>query len=150
MKTRRSFIATTAGMLAWPWLPHGRARAAESPLAPVIDKITGGKVVRAGRVQLEAPHLADNGHSVPLKIRVQSPMTAGDHVRSIAVLSERNPRPVIATYHLGPKSGRPEVATRIRLNGTQNVVVIAELSDGTFWSGSIEVIVTESACLDDT
>jgi sulfur-oxidizing protein SoxY len=42
------------------------------------------------------------------------------------------------------------VATRVRLNGSQRVLVIAQLSDGSFWSGSAEVEVTESACLDAT
>jgi sulfur-oxidizing protein SoxY len=75
-------------------------------------------------------------------------MTAPDHVRAITLLSGRNPRPLMATFHLGPRAGRPEVATRVRLNGTQQVLAVAQLSDGSWWSGSAEVEVTESACLD--
>jgi sulfur-oxidizing protein SoxY len=104
--------------------------------------------VKEGRVVIDTPRLADNGHSVPVKLVVESPMTAADHVRSITLLSGRNPRPLIATYRLGPRSGKAVVATRIRLNGTQRLVAIAQLSDGSFWSGETEVIVTESACLD--
>jgi sulfur-oxidizing protein SoxY len=151
MRTRRRFITACAGLGALPLLAATRARAAETnDLAPLIDKLTGGKPVRAGRVSVDTPRLADNGHSVPLKLSVESPMTAADHVVAITLLSERNPRPVIATYHLGPRSGKAVVATRVRLNGTQRLVAVARLSDGSFWSGSAEVVVTESACLDES
>jgi sulfur-oxidizing protein SoxY len=83
-----------------------------------------------------------------LKVTVDCAMTERDFVRTIHVLSERNPRPVIAAFHLNPFCGRAEVATRVRLNGTQRLHVIAGLSDGSFWSGSAEVEVTALACLD--
>ena len=63
-------------------------------------------------------------------------MTAADHVLSITLLSDRNPRPIMATFHLGPKAGRPEVVTRVRLNGSQQVRALAHLSDGSYWSAS--------------
>jgi sulfur-oxidizing protein SoxY len=146
-RTRRRFLATLAGLASAPLMP-ARAAPAAGPLAPLIEKITGGAPLREGRVRLEIPRLADNGHSVPLKVAVESAMTEADHVRSITLLSERNPRPLMATFHLGPRSGRPEIATRVRLNGTQRVLAIAQLSDGSYWSASTEVEVTESACLD--
>jgi sulfur-oxidizing protein SoxY len=77
-------------------------------------------------------------------------MTAADHVVSITLLSGRNPRPVMAKFHLGPASGRAQVATRVRLAGTQRVLAVARFSDGSWWSGEAEVEVTESACLDAT
>jgi sulfur-oxidizing protein SoxY len=147
---RRRFISVLAGLAAAPLLPKGAAHAAENDLGPVITKVTGGRPLREGRVLVDTPRLADNGHSVPLKLAVESPMTADDHVRSITLLSDRNPRPVIATYHLGPKAGKAIVATRVRLNGTQRLLAIAQLSDGTHWSGTADVIVTESACLDES
>ena len=115
-----------------------------------VGEITSGARVSEGRVRIDTPRLADNGHSVPLKLSVESAMTANEHVRTIALLSDRNPRPLIATYHLGPKSGKAEIATRVRLNGTQQLLAIAQLSDGSFWSGTADVVVTESACLDDS
>ena len=148
MRSRRRFIASMAGVAALPLMPALRARAAENDLVPLIAKLTGGADVSEGRVRVDTPILADNGHSVPLKLSVDSPMTAADHVRSITLLSDRNPRPLIATYRLGPKSGKAEVATRVRLNGTQQLIAIAQLSDGSFWRGSADVVVTESACLD--
>jgi sulfur-oxidizing protein SoxY len=142
-------MSALASLAAMPWWP-AEARAQTDPLGPLIAKLTGGTPVNPGRVTVSTPRLADNGHSVPLTVSVTSPMTAADHVRTITLLSERNPRPIMATYHLGPRAGRALVATRVRLNGSQRVLVIAELSDGSFWSGSAEVEVTESACLDAT
>jgi sulfur-oxidizing protein SoxY len=126
----------------------GLAHAQADPLAPLIRELTGGAALSAGKVVIDTPRLADNGHSVPMKVSVDNPMTAANHVRSITLLSPRNPRPLIAKYTLGSRAGRAEISTRVRLNGSQMVLAIAQLSDGTFWSGTAEVEVTESACLD--
>jgi sulfur-oxidizing protein SoxY len=150
-RTRRRFFSMLAGLAAAPLLRARPARGQQAnPLASLVQKITGGAAVRPGRVTVDTPRLADNGHSVPLSVSVDSPMTAADHVRSITLLSERNPRPVMATFHLGPASGRAQVSTRVRLNGSQRVLAVAQLSDGSYWSGEAEVEVTESACLDAT
>ena len=149
-RARRRFISVLAGLAAAPLWRAGTARAQADPFEPLVRKLTGGAAVNRGRVTVDTPRLADNGHSVPLKVSVASPMTAADYVATITLLSERNPRPVMATYHLGPKAGRAEVATRVRLNGSQRVLAVARLSDGSYWSGSAEVEVTESACLDAT
>jgi len=146
--TRRRFMTALVGVAAAPLLP-ARAQTSNG-FAAMLQKVTGGATVTPGRVIVDTPRLADNGHSVPLRIRVDSPMTASDHVASVTLLSERNPRPLMATFHLGPRAGRAELATRVRLNGSQRVLVIAKLSDGSLWSGSAEVEVTESACLDAT
>jgi len=146
---RRRFISTLASLPA-VLLSMGVARAQGDPFAPLVRQVTGGAPVSPGRVTVDTPRLADNGHSVPLKVSVASPMTATDYVRSIILLSEKNPRPVMATFYLGSKAGRAEVVTRVRLNSTQRLLAIAQLSDGSFWSGGAEVEVTESACLDAT
>ena len=77
-------------------------------------------------------------------------MSEREFVKAIHILAERNPRPHVAAFHLNPRCGRAEVSTRVRLNGSQRVLVLAALSDGSWWSGSAEVEVTETACLDAT
>jgi sulfur-oxidizing protein SoxY len=149
MSARRRFLASLAGLAALA-LPWRAARAQADPFATLLLQTTGGAPVRAGRVRIDTPPLADNGHSVPMRLVVDSPMTAADHVRSITLLSEKNPRPVIATFRLGARAGRAEVFTRVRLNGTQRLLAVAQLADGSWWSGGTEVIVTESACLDES
>jgi len=148
MRARRQFLSVLAGLAVLPLARPRPARAQAEAVAALVQKLTGGRPVTAGRVTIDTPRLADNGHSVPFKVSVESPMTAKDHVKSITLLSDRNPRPLMATFRLGPGSGRAEVATRLRMNGSQRVLAVAQLSDGSFWSGSTEVEVTESACLD--
>jgi sulfur-oxidizing protein SoxY len=100
-------------------------------------------------VKLELPPLSENGHTVPLAVKVESPMTAADHVKAIHVFTEKNPQPDVVTFRLGPRAGRAQVATRIRLADSQTVVAICELSDGTFWSDRADVVVTLAACLEE-
>ena len=117
-------------------------------LQQMTAPLTGGAVPRHEGLKLELPALADNGHVVPLRVSVASPMTAADHVTHIWLLSPRNPVTRMAVFHLGPWSGRAEIATRVRLAGTQAVVALARLSNGEFLVAQTEVVVTESACLD--
>jgi sulfur-oxidizing protein SoxY len=113
-----------------------------------LQAILKGAAMRRGRVRLELPRVAEDGHSVPLIVRVDSPMSDADHVRRIDLVSEKNPVPQVATFFLGPQTGRAEIESRVRLNGTQRVTAIAQLSDGSFWFDAAEVVVNESACLD--
>jgi sulfur-oxidizing protein SoxY len=117
-------------------------------MAAAIKTFIGEADVREGRVALDIPPLVENGNSVPLKVTVDSPMTPQDFVKTIAVFNERNPQPNVAYFHLSPRAGRATVSTRIRLGDSQNIVAIAQLSDGTFWSGTAELVVTLPACVE--
>src|SRR5688500_4082567 len=90
---------------------------------PLIAKLTGGVKPEASGLDIELPQIAENGNSVPMRVRVQSPMNDQDHVTAIHIIAERNPRPLVGTFHLGPRSGKAEIATRVRLAGTQKVTV---------------------------
>jgi sulfur-oxidizing protein SoxY len=118
-------------------------------IRPLLDKLTGGAPLEKGGIEVELPAIAENGNSVPLRIRVQSPMSAADHVTAISIFAERNPRPAVATFHIGPQSGRAEVVTRVRLAGTQKVTVVASLSGNRFRMVQTDVLVTSAACLDE-
>lgn len=143
---RRRFIAGSGGGLLIAALP-GIARADEAALLQARLGLFGKRSIQDGRVTVKLPPIAENGNSVPLSVKVDSPMTANDHVTRIAVLSPRNPLPDVAQFHLGPRAGKAEVATRIRLSGTQSIQAIAEMSDGSLWSGSMETVVTLAACV---
>lgn len=119
-------------------------------LPQMLNPIVQGAALREGAINMELPVLADNGLLVPVKVVVDSPMTAQDHVTHVYLLSQRNPVTRMAVFHLGPWSGRAEVSTRLRLAGSQKVVALARLSDGSFRWQQADVIVTESACVDGT
>jgi len=123
--------------------------ASPAEMRTALDKVTGGKPVTVGRVKLEIPPLVENGNTVPVTVTVESAVTSADHVRAIHVVTEKNPQPNVISCRLGPRAGRAMVSTRCRLADTQTVIALAEMSDGSFWSDSVSVIITLGACLED-
>lgn len=113
-----------------------------------LRSILNGVPMRKGRVHLDLPQVAENGHSVGMTVRVDSPMSEADHVVQIDLIADKNPVPRVATFFLGPAGGRAEIETRLRLNGTQRVTAIVRFSDGGFWFDAVDVTVNELACLD--
>ena len=146
--TRREFfgLAGGAAMLAVTLRP---AEATPAMLASAIRNVVGTAPVQTGKVKLEIPPLVENGNTVPMTVSVASPMAPEDHVRSIHVFNEKNPQPNIGNFYLGPQAGRAQVSTRIRLADSQKVVAVARLSDDTFWSASVDVVVTLAACTEE-
>jgi len=125
------------------------ASATPETMQRAIRQAVGEAPVKKGKVTLDVPTLVENGNSVALTIEVASPMTTQDYVKAIHVFNEKNPQPNVISVHLGPRAGRARISTRFRLADTQTIVAIAELSDGTFWSASADVIVTLQACLEN-
>ncbi|PWS37761.1 hypothetical protein DFH01_00100 [Falsiroseomonas bella] len=122
--------------------------AASENFAAAERAILAGRTPIAGGIEIDMPPLSENGNSVDLSIRVDSPMTEDDHVAAIHILSERNPFPRVARFALSPRAGRAEVATRIRLATTQTILVLAETSKGQVHRAGREVIVVLGACVD--
>lgn len=148
--TRRRLLQGAAGTIAITLVPV-RGQATPAEMEAEIRALYGDRPIEDGRVELQMPALAENGNSVPMRVSVpDSPMTAEDHVRAITVFSPENPLPVIARFHLSPRSGKADVALRIRLADSQTMVAIAEMSDGRLWRGTAETIVTLAACIDLT
>jgi sulfur-oxidizing protein SoxY len=150
--TRRQFLGLAGGAAVLGAIPTVTARPAEATpamLATAIQNVTGGAAVMTGKVKLDVPPLVENGNTVPLTVSVNSPMAPEDHVSSIHVFNEKNPQPNIANFYLGPHAGRAQVSTRIRLADSQKIVAIAKLSDGSFWSTSVDVVVTLAACTEE-
>ncbi|MEM9635846.1 MAG: thiosulfate oxidation carrier protein SoxY [Pseudomonadota bacterium] len=112
----------------------------------IINKFTGGKAAKEGRVSLELPQIAENGNTVPISVSVESPMTKDDYVKRVLVVADANPRSGVATFNFTPASGVAEVSTRMRLAGTQNVIAVAEMSDGNFYMLKQQVKVTVGGC----
>jgi sulfur-oxidizing protein SoxY len=148
--TRRRFLAVAGGLALAPILVPRPAGATPATMAAAIREVVGEAEVREGKLTLELPPLVENGNAVPMTVAVESPMTAAEHVKRIHVFNEKNPQPYIATFHLGPRAGKAKISTRVRLADSQTVVAIAELSDGSFWSASADMIVTLAACIEET
>jgi sulfur-oxidizing protein SoxY len=147
---RRTVLALAGGGLALVALRPLAAREADRlTYQEAFRAIAGTRAPSDGRVTLELPKIAETGNSVPITVRAESPMTADDHVARIHVLSMGNPRPNVATFHLGPRAGLAEVSTRVKLSRTQQVVALAEMSDGSLWQDQASIVVTVGACVED-
>ena len=150
--TRRRFLIDTAALAgaAGIWLPlaTGPASATPASMRAAIRRVVAEAPVTKGRVKIDLPPLIENGNAVSLTVVVESPMSIEDHVKAIHVFTEKNPQPNVISVQFGPRAGRATFSSRIRLADSQKVIAIAQMSDGSFWSDEIEVIVTLAACLE--
>ena len=145
--TRRQFLAAIGGAgLALAVRP---AQATPETMKSAIRQVVGEAAVKPGRIKLDLPPLVENGNTVAMGVTVESPMTAKDYVKAIHVITEKNPQPNVISAKLGPRAGKAEIQTRVRLADTQTVIAICEMSDGSFWSDKVDVIITLGACLED-
>jgi sulfur-oxidizing protein SoxY len=148
--TRREAIASGAALVLAPALGGVPALADPDEMKQEIAKLVGSAGVKPGRVKVTLPELTENGNSTALTVAVESPMTSANHVRAVHIFSEKNPVAYVARLGIGPHAGKAQVATSIRVADSQTITVIAEMSDGTFWSGQAATEVTTPACIDDS
>jgi sulfur-oxidizing protein SoxY len=120
------------------------------PAMPSLDKWLAGRTPRFERIKLSIPAIADNGFAVPIRVSVDGPFSPGLYVKSIRLFSETNPVPDMAVFEFPVPIDRVEIESRVRLAGTQQVVVAAEMTDGRVYAISTEVIVTLAGCMDGT
>src|SRR5258707_9006667 len=140
---RRSFLIRTVGAAAGAGilsaLPLAASRATPQAMQEAIRKLVGESALQHGKVKLDVPPLVENGNAVPLTVSVESPMTAADHVKAIHIVNQKNPQPHVISVSLGPRAGRARLSTRIKLADSQQIVALAEMSDGSFWSETADV-----------
>lgn len=145
--TRRQ-VLIAAGGLALAGIAS-RIRPAVADAASVqeaIKKVIGDKNTKPGRITLKLPEIAENGNTVPVSFSVDSPMTKKDYVKAVHLFAEANPRPNVGSFYFSPTSGQATASTRMRLLKTQNVVAVAEMSDGAVYMAKTKVKVTIGGC----
>ena len=145
-KTRRETLvmAGIAGLAAF--LAPRMSVADEPTVAAEIKKLYGDKKFEGGKVKLDVPEIAENGLVVPINIDIESPMTDSDYVKAVHVFADGNPLPGVVSYRFTPACGKASASTRMRLSQTQNIVCIAEMSNGTLYSAKSSVKVTIGGC----
>jgi sulfur-oxidizing protein SoxY len=135
MFDRREFLTIGVGAVAAMAIPFPALAATEDAIAA----FTGGAEASEGGVELTAPEIAENGNTVPISVSAEG-------AEEIIVLAAGNPNPDVATFKFGPLAGSHEASTRIRLAGTQDVIAIAKMPDGSFLRTAKEVKVTIGGC----
>src|SRR5262245_15884722 len=148
--SRRGFLIASAALTSGAVLTLTTRPVSATPesMRAAIKQVVGDATPTKGKLKIDLPPLIENGNAVALTVSVDSPMTQADYVKAIHVFTEKNPQPNVMAIHLGPRAGKANITTRIRLADTQKVVAIAQMSDGSFWSDELEVVVTLAACLE--
>jgi sulfur-oxidizing protein SoxY len=146
---RRDFLTGSGAFVGLAFLfgPE-RAFAQEKPpsLDEALKKVMGEAKPTEGKLVLDLPEIAENGNTVPFTLSVESPMTEADHVKALHIFASGNPQLDVATFQFTPASGKAMVASRMRLAKTQDIIAIAELSDGKFLLSKRTVKVTIGGC----
>lgn len=124
----------------------GVAQATPEQVAEELKKLIPGKTPTDGKIKLDLPSIAENGLVVPLGFEVESPMSDKDYVKRVAIFAEANPSPVVAVYNFTSAVPKATAQLRIRLAATQNIVAVAEMSDGKLYTAKKECKVTVGGC----
>jgi sulfur-oxidizing protein SoxY len=145
---RRAFLLGASAAATLAPLLAGQASAQEPQTwEETLKRIVGdAQPVSNGRLVFDLPEIAENGNMVPFTVSVESPMTERDYVKAVHVIATANPQPSVATFRFGPQSGRASAASRMRLARTQDVIGVAELSDGKLLMTRRPVKVTIGGC----
>jgi sulfur-oxidizing protein SoxY len=147
--TRRVFLAGAgaATLVAALLRPAAAADAERSTqFNAALSALLAGASPQTGGIEMDIPSDIENGDYVPVALGVNSPMTADNHVKAIHLLSTLNPHAEVATFRFTLHSGKAKVTSRMRLAKSQEVVAIAELSDGTFLIATKTVSVKIGGC----
>jgi sulfur-oxidizing protein SoxY len=134
-------VASVAAMMA-PYLSFATPATVEAEL----KKLLGERKPLDGKIKLDLPAIAENGLVVPLNFDVESPMTEADHVKAVHFFADGNPLPTVASFRFTPACGKASASSRIRLAATQNIICVAEMSDGKVYMARQEVKVTIGGC----
>ena len=133
--TRRNTLLMTVGTAIAAAVPFKAMADADA----AINALLNGAEAGSEGLTLIAPEIAENGNTVPIEVSAPG-------ATMIAVFAAGNPTPEVATFTFGPLAGSHSASTRMRLAGTQDVIAIAQMPDGSFVRASQEVKVTIGGC----
>lgn len=146
-RATRRFVLTAGAAAAFAAALAPRlAIADEKAVAEALKKLYGDKKPEAGKIKLDVPQIAENGLVVPIAVDVESAMTDADFVKAVHVFAEGNPVVQTCSFYFTPACGKASASTRMRLAQTQNVLAVAEMSNGALYAAKSEVKVTIGGC----
>lgn len=144
--TRREMLTLAAIAGLATFLAPRMSFADEKTVAEEIKKLYGDKKFESTKIKLDVPEIAENGLVVPVNVDVESPMTDTDYVKAVHVFADGNPLPGIVSYKFTPACGKASASARMRLAQTQNIICIAEMSNGSLHMAKSNVKVTIGGC----
>ena len=82
---------------------------------------------------LDAPYRAADASIVPIKISFSFNQTPNEYIKSLVLVVDENPSPIVGKFNYTSKSGSPDIGTRIRIDRYTHVRAIAEMQDGQYY-----------------
>lgn len=144
--TRRDVLRTGSLAAFVAVLAPQMALATPDEVSAAIKKLYADKKMEAGKITLDVPQIAENGLVVPINVRVESKMAADNYVKAVHIFADGNPLPGVVSYKFTPESGEAAANARMRLAKTQNIICVAEMSDGKLYTAKTNVKVTIGGC----
>jgi len=142
-RLRRSLIAAAAAALLKPWAALAAAWNKEAfgakSAADALKAIGAAGAAPSQDILVEVPPIAENGAVVPVEITSNIPGT-----RSIAVLVDKNPFPMIAKFDF-LEGAVPFVKLNVKMGETSDLRILAE-AGGKYYVTRKEVKVTIGGC----
>jgi sulfur-oxidizing protein SoxY len=108
---------------------------AEEDVWPTLKQATfGDRAIQAenGKIVLDAPSTAEDASLVPITVRV--PPEVSGNLKSLTLIIDKNPSPMVAKFSFGPAAGtggERSISTRVRIDTFSHVRAILETEDGT-------------------
>lgn len=137
--SRRNALVMGGAALIVTLVPTSFASAAtEEKIAATLAEFSGGAEIGEGGIELTTPEIAENGNTVPVAVSAPG-------AKRILMIASGNPSPKVIEFTFGALAAA-NGSTRIRLAGTQDVVAVAEMADGSFTKVAKAVKVTIGGC----
>jgi sulfur-oxidizing protein SoxY len=124
---------------------EGQAQVQSPTMPEALKTAIGDAKPIEGKVTIDLPEVAENGNTVPFSISIEDDGST-NKVKAVHVFATKNPNPNVASFFFTPRSGKAQVSSRMRLGSTQDVLAVAELTDGSFYMGKKTVKVTIGGC----
>ncbi len=104
-----------------------------------VKALGGDAAATSDKVTVTGPDIAENGAVVPV-----GATTTLANVQLIALLVEKNPNALAATFHMTPET-EPFVTTRVKMGQSSDVYALVK-ADGKFHVAKKEIKVTLGGC----
>lgn len=139
---RSFFITSILGILATLMLagsalagPDAREQASRQAWDEQLKpQVYGDRAIIEGArndvIEINAPFRAEDAADVPLTVRSLIPNSEERYIREIKIYIDKNPVPWVGTFNFTPKSGKADLAMRVRVDDFTFIRAIAETSDG--------------------
>jgi sulfur-oxidizing protein SoxY len=108
-------------------------------LAETLKAVGGTTATDSNDITITAPDIAENGAVVPIAVTSKVPGT-----QAVYILVDKNPSWLAASFNI-PQGTDANVATRIKMGQTSNVLALVKTNNG-FFVATKEVKVTLGGC----